>query len=34
MNFLSKLKSWRVEGNTLILVPHHPQESNAQHQAA
>ena len=26
MNFLSKLKSWRVEGRTLILVPHHPQE--------
>jgi aspartyl protease family protein len=25
MNFLSKLKSWRVEGNTLILEPHHPQ---------
>jgi aspartyl protease family protein len=24
MNFLSKLKSWRVEGSTLILVPHHP----------
>lgn len=26
MNFLSKLKGWRVEGRTLILVPHHPQE--------
>jgi aspartyl protease family protein len=25
MNLLSKLKSWRVEGDTLILVPHHPQ---------
>ncbi|QAY75294.1 TIGR02281 family clan AA aspartic protease [Sphingosinicella sp. BN140058] len=25
MNFLSKLVSWRVEGRTLILVPHHPQ---------
>jgi len=25
MNFLSKLDSWRVEGNILILVPHHPQ---------
>ena len=25
MNFLSKLASWRVEGRTLILVPHHPQ---------
>jgi aspartyl protease family protein len=27
MNFLSMLKSWRVEGRTLILVPHHPQEA-------
>lgn len=26
MNFLSRLKSWRVEGRTLILQPHHPQE--------
>lgn len=25
MNFLSELESWRVEGRTLILVPHHPQ---------
>lgn len=25
MNFLSRLKSWRVEDNTLILQPHHPQ---------
>ncbi|MBW8783588.1 MAG: TIGR02281 family clan AA aspartic protease [Novosphingobium sp.] len=25
MNFLSRLASWRVEGNTLILVPKHPQ---------
>jgi aspartyl protease family protein len=25
MNFLSRLDSWRVEGQTLILVPHHPQ---------
>ena len=25
MNFLSRLRSWRVEGRTLILVPHHPQ---------
>src|SRR5690348_8978189 len=25
MNFLSMLESWRVEGNTLVLVPHHPQ---------
>ena len=24
MNFLSRLKSWRVEGKTLILVPNHP----------
>jgi aspartyl protease family protein len=29
MNFLSKLESWRVEGRTLILVPHHP-EAQAQ----
>jgi aspartyl protease family protein len=27
MNFLSKLESWRAEGRTLILVPHHPQPS-------
>lgn len=25
MNVLSRLASWRVEGKTLILVPHHPQ---------
>lgn len=25
MNFLSQLKSWRVEGKTLILVPNYPQ---------
>ena len=25
MNFLSRLTSWRVEGQTLILVPHNPQ---------
>lgn len=25
MNFLSKLESWRVEHETLVLVPHHPQ---------
>lgn len=25
MNFLSRLESWRVEGQTLILVPHHPE---------
>ena len=29
MNFLSRLKSWRVEGRTLILVPHHPQDVTA-----
>jgi aspartyl protease family protein len=29
MNFLSKLASWRVEGKTLILVPHHPQPVKA-----
>ena len=29
MNFLSKLKSWRVEGGTLILEPHHPQADRA-----
>jgi aspartyl protease family protein len=27
MNFLSQLQSWRVEGKTLMLVPHHPQSS-------
>lgn len=25
MNFLSRLQSWRVEGRTLVLAPHHPQ---------
>jgi aspartyl protease family protein len=25
MNFLSKLKSWRVEDGMLVMVPHHPQ---------
>lgn len=29
MNFLSRLKSWRVEGRTLILTPHHPQKGAA-----
>ena len=29
MNFLSQLQSWRVEGQTLILVPHHPQSGSA-----
>lgn len=27
MNFLSRLASWRVEGDTMILVPHHPQDA-------
>ncbi|MCW6532688.1 TIGR02281 family clan AA aspartic protease [Sphingomonas sp. MMSM20] len=27
MNFLSRLQSWRVEGDTLVLVPHHPQRA-------
>lgn len=30
MNFLSELASWRVEGRTLILVPHHPQGTGAE----
>ena len=34
MNFLSKLASWRVEGKTLILVPHHPQPVKRQAAAA
>lgn len=29
MNLLSRLASWRVENNTLILVPHHPQNEDA-----
>jgi aspartyl protease family protein len=29
MNFLSRLESWRVEGRTLILVPHHPQQGSS-----
>ena len=29
MNFLSKLKSWRVENNVLILTPHHPQDEQS-----
>jgi aspartyl protease family protein len=32
MNFLSKLDSWRVEGRTLILVPHHPQPEDTSAQ--
>lgn len=27
MNFLSRLKSWRVEDGWLILTPHHPREA-------
>jgi aspartyl protease family protein len=26
MNFLSQLEGWRVEGRTLVLVPHHSQD--------
>jgi aspartyl protease family protein len=29
MNFLSMLKSWRVEGRELVLEPHHPQATTA-----
>lgn len=29
MNFLTRLESWRVEGRTLILKPHHPQPVEA-----
>ena len=29
MNFLSQLKSWRVEDGTLILEPHHPQKTTS-----
>jgi len=29
MNFLSKLQSWRVEGGTLVLVPHHPRAATS-----
>lgn len=29
MNFLSRLQSWRVEGRTLVLVPHNPQAAAA-----
>ena len=29
MNFLSKLDSWRVQGRTLVLVPHHPQNAGS-----
>jgi len=30
MNFLSRLKGWRVEDGTLVLVPHHPQPVAAE----
>jgi aspartyl protease family protein len=30
MNFLSRLKSWRVEGRTLILTPNHPQNAGSK----
>jgi aspartyl protease family protein len=30
MNLLSRLASWRVEGRTMILVPHHPQSAAEQ----
>ncbi|GLK45295.1 MULTISPECIES: retropepsin-like aspartic protease family protein [Novosphingobium] len=30
MNLLSRLASWRVEGRTLILVPHHPQAEKTE----
>jgi len=30
MNFLSKLQSWRVEGQMLVLVPHHPQVAGSR----
>jgi aspartyl protease family protein len=29
MNFLSMLKSWRVEDRTLVLAPHHPQDASS-----
>ena len=34
MNFLSKLKSWRVEGSVLILEPHHPQSAIRNSEAS
>ncbi|MFC4256044.1 TIGR02281 family clan AA aspartic protease [Altererythrobacter xixiisoli] len=33
MNMLSRLASWRVEGGTLILVPHHPQPVEASQES-
>ncbi len=32
MNFLSRLESWRVEGRTLVLVPHKPHATGAAAQ--
>jgi aspartyl protease family protein len=34
MNFLSRLKSWRVEGRTLVLVPNNPQAPVADESPA
>ncbi|WP_310535368.1 TIGR02281 family clan AA aspartic protease [Novosphingobium sp.] len=34
MNFLSRLKSWRVEGRTLVLVPNNPQAAVADEKPA
>lgn len=34
MNLLSRLASWRVEGRTLVLAPHHRQPSSADEPAA
>lgn len=34
MNFLSRLKSWRVEGRTLVLVPNNPQAAVAAEDPA
>ena len=34
MNFLSRLKSWRVEDGTLILTPHNPQPEAASSEDA
>lgn len=32
MNFLSRLAAWRVEGRTLILVPHRPRAAGQAHR--
>ena len=34
MNFLSKLSSWRVEGKTLVMVPHNPQPAAGSAKAS